>query len=111
MFKQAYGDQGVKCDGLYMPGPRSDIIRRYGLVEGSMSLGVGFEVSIPSPSLSLCLWVKIQISATVPVPVCILLDASQHEDNGHCDGLYMLSPGSGTIRRCSPVQVGVAFSE
>jgi len=24
-----------------------------------------------------------------------------------CDGLYMLSPGSGTIRRCSLVGVGV----
>ena len=29
--------------------------------------------------------------------------------NGYCDGLYMLNPGSGTIRRCGPVQVGVAF--
>ena len=26
----------------------------------------------------------------------------------HCDGLYMLSPGSGTIRRGGTVEVGVA---
>jgi hypothetical protein len=26
-----------------------------------------------------------------------------------CDGLYMLGPGSGTIRRCGPVAVGVAL--
>jgi hypothetical protein len=28
-----------------------------------------------------------------------------------CDGLYMLGPGSGTIRRCGPVEVGVALLE
>ena len=28
-----------------------------------------------------------------------------------CDGLYMLGPGSGTIRRCGPVRVGVALLE
>jgi hypothetical protein len=28
-----------------------------------------------------------------------------------CDGLYMLSPGSGVIRRCGPVGVGVALLE
>jgi hypothetical protein len=26
-----------------------------------------------------------------------------------CDGLYMLSPGSGTIRRCGPVEVGMSL--
>ena len=26
-----------------------------------------------------------------------------------CDGLYMLGPGSGTIRRCGPVGVGVSL--
>jgi len=30
---------------------------------------------------------------------------SQHP----CDGLYMLGPGSGTVRRCGPVGVGVSF--
>jgi hypothetical protein len=30
---------------------------------------------------------------------------------GLCDGLYMLGPESGTIRRCSPVGVGVALLE
>ena len=29
--------------------------------------------------------------------------------DGHCDVLYMLSPGSGTIRRCDPVVVGVSL--
>jgi hypothetical protein len=29
----------------------------------------------------------------------------------YSDGLYMLSSGSGTIRRCSPAAVGVAFLE
>jgi hypothetical protein len=28
-----------------------------------------------------------------------------------CDGLYMLDPGSGTIRRCGPTGVGVALLE
>ena len=28
-----------------------------------------------------------------------------------CDGLYMLAPGSGTIRGCGPVGVGVALLE
>jgi hypothetical protein len=32
-------------------------------------------------------------------------------DNNYtwCDGLYMLGSGSGTIRRCSPVGVGVSL--
>jgi hypothetical protein len=30
---------------------------------------------------------------------------------GHCDGLYMLGPGSITIKRCGPVGVGVALLE
>lgn len=30
-------------------------------------------------------------------------------NDDHCDGLYILSPGSDTINRCGPVQVGVAF--
>ena len=29
--------------------------------------------------------------------------------HGHCGGSYMLSPGSGTIRRCDLVGVGVAL--
>ena len=28
---------------------------------------------------------------------------------GYCNGLYMLSPDSGTIRRCALVGVGVAL--
>ena len=28
-----------------------------------------------------------------------------------CYGLYMLGPGSGTIKRCGPVGVGVALLE
>ena len=30
---------------------------------------------------------------------------------GWCDSLYMLGPGSGTIRKCGPVGVGVALLE
>jgi hypothetical protein len=30
-------------------------------------------------------------------------------DNILCDGLYMLGPGSGTIRRCDSVGVGVSL--
>ena len=33
------------------------------------------------------------------------------KDNPKCDGLYMLDPGSGTIRRCGPDGVGVALLE
>jgi len=29
----------------------------------------------------------------------------------YCDGWYILGPGSGTIRRCGPVGVGVALLE
>jgi hypothetical protein len=34
-----------------------------------------------------------------------ILKTSKH----HCDGLYMLSPGSGTIRRFDPVGAGVSL--
>ena len=30
---------------------------------------------------------------------------------GSCYGLYVLSPGSGTIRRCGPVEVSVTLLE
>ena len=30
---------------------------------------------------------------------------------GWCESLYMLCPGNGTIRRCVPVEVGVALLE
>ena len=32
-------------------------------------------------------------------------------DLTECDGLYMLGPGIGTIRKCGPVRVGVALLE
>jgi hypothetical protein len=35
-------------------------------------------------------------------------DSDEASDN-HCDGLYMLGPGSGTIRRCGLVGVGVSL--
>ena len=38
VFEQAYGGQGVECDDLYILGPGSGTIRRYGLVEIGMSL-------------------------------------------------------------------------
>jgi hypothetical protein len=38
MFEQAYGGQGVKCDGLYMLGPGSGRIRRCGFVGVGVSL-------------------------------------------------------------------------
>ena len=36
------------------------------------------------------------------------LTSSVHT-RAHCNGLYMLSPGSGTIWRCGPVGVGVSL--
>ena len=39
-FEQAYGDQGVECDGLYMLGPGSGTIRRCGPVGVGVSLWV-----------------------------------------------------------------------
>jgi hypothetical protein len=30
---------------------------------------------------------------------------------GHCDGLYILGPGSGTICRCGLVGIGVTWLE
>jgi hypothetical protein len=38
MFEQAYGDQGVECDGLYMLCPRSGTIRMCSLVGVGMVL-------------------------------------------------------------------------
>ena len=38
VFEQAYEGQGVKCDGLYMLGPGSDTIRKYGLVGVDVAL-------------------------------------------------------------------------
>jgi hypothetical protein len=32
VFEQVYGGQGVECDGLYIRGPGSGTIWRYGLV-------------------------------------------------------------------------------
>ena len=32
-------------------------------------------------------------------------------DYSLCDGLHMLGPGSGTIRKCGPVGVGVTLLE
>jgi hypothetical protein len=40
LFEQAYGGQGVECDGLYMLGLGSGTIRRYGLVGIGVSLWV-----------------------------------------------------------------------
>jgi hypothetical protein len=38
MFEQAYGGQGVECDGLYMLGAGSGTIRRCGPVGVSVAL-------------------------------------------------------------------------
>jgi hypothetical protein len=52
-LRQAYGGQGVECDGLYMLGPGSGTVRRCGLVGVCMSLGLDLrpssclEVSLP----------------------------------------------------------------
>jgi hypothetical protein len=40
IFEQAYGGQGVECDGLYMLGPGGGTIRMYGLVGLGASLWV-----------------------------------------------------------------------
>ena len=48
MFGQAYGGQGVECDGLYMLSPGSGTIRRCGLVGVGVSMWVW--ALIPSPS-------------------------------------------------------------
>jgi hypothetical protein len=37
--------------------------------------------------------------------------ALNHFNFRYCDGLYMLGTGSGTIKRCGPVGVGVALLE
>ena len=53
MFEQAYGDQGVECDGLYMLGPGSGTIRRSSPVgvgwpywSRHVTVGVGFKTLI-----------------------------------------------------------------
>ena len=44
MFEQAYGDQGVGCDGLYMIGPGDGTIRRCDPVGvGVVTVGLGFK--------------------------------------------------------------------
>jgi hypothetical protein len=44
-------------------------------------------------------WVKAL--AIIPDDLSLIL--------GNCDGLYMLGPGSGTVRRCGFVGVGVSL--
>lgn len=34
---------------------------------------------------------------------------TRETNEGYCDGLYILGPGSGTIRRCGPFGVGMAL--
>jgi hypothetical protein len=36
-------------------------------------------------------------------------EAGREQPYSRCGGLYMLGPGSGTIRRCGPVRVGVSL--
>jgi hypothetical protein len=43
MFEQAYRGWGVECDGFYMLGPGSDIIRRCGPVGISVFPHLGIE--------------------------------------------------------------------
>ena len=38
MFQEAYGDQGVECNGSYMLSPGSGTIRRYGPVGVGVAL-------------------------------------------------------------------------
>ena len=39
------------------------------------------------------------------------LSASEDKSLAHCHGLYMLGPGSGTIKRCGLVGGGMALLE
>jgi hypothetical protein len=41
----------------------------------------------------------------------VSVSSSVYDVHRGCDSLYMLGPGSDTIRRCGPVGVGVAFLE
>lgn len=57
-------------------------IRRSGLVGGSMSLVMSFEVSEPMPGLlflSPCMWSRMYLSATAPAP---RLSDTYHGDDG-----------------------------
>jgi hypothetical protein len=46
-----------------------------------------------------------------PCKIKDTLKAFFKKKNQGCYSLYMLGPGSGTIRRCGPVEVGVALLE
>ena len=56
MFEQAYGGQGVKCDGLYMFDPGSDTIRRCGPVRVGVDLLRCVTVGVCFKTLILAAW-------------------------------------------------------
>ena len=51
----------------------------------------------------------------IDLPTCMLvyyiyaMPVVNRRSLGTCDGLYMLGPGNGTIRRCDLVGVGVSL--
>ena len=56
MFEQAYGGQGMECDGLYILSPGNDTIRGFGPVgvgvaywSGCVTVGVGFVLAFWKP--------------------------------------------------------------
>ena len=63
MFEQAYGGQGVECDGLYMFGLGSGTIRRCSLV------GIGVGIAPPAPCLPGCCHVLTLIMDQTSEPV------------------------------------------
>jgi hypothetical protein len=62
VVEQAYGGQGVECGSLNMLGPGSGTIKRYGLVEEVVTLGVCFEtllLAVYGQSAPGFLWMKM----------------------------------------------------
>jgi hypothetical protein len=89
------------------------------LVTMLLSSGVsGFHYDVCHTYMScvcVCVCVCLCVCACVCVCVCDRERERERERERcmlvitHCDGLYMPVPGSGTIRRCGPVGVGVSL--
>lgn len=45
------------------------------------------------------------------INICLLTFSKQAFEFTPCNGLYMLSPGGGTIQRCGLVEIGIALLE
>jgi hypothetical protein len=70
------------------------------------------ETGATSPGMAPSTMVIVIVMIIGISPVSVMYkDCFPSPGIGFCGDLYMLGPGSGTIRRCGPVRVGVSLWE